>query len=268
MRLFKLSGIAALSICGLLIAGGAGADESSTNVAVVNGVPIPQARMDLLLKLQAQQGQKDTPELRAQAKDYLVTGEVLAQAAAKKGLDKTPEFQAQMALARQQVLVGAFLEDYFKTHEPSEADLKAEYDRVKQEQFDPEAKEYKARHILVKTEKEAKAILAQLKKGAKFETLANKKSTDTGTNKKGGELDWTDGSNMVKPFAEAMRTLKKGETSGAIQTPYGWHIIRMDDVRTPQFPPFEQVKDDVAKQYLAKQRDELIDSLKKAAKVE
>ncbi|MBI1395901.1 MAG: peptidylprolyl isomerase [Betaproteobacteria bacterium] len=268
MRFIKLSGVAALGLCGLLLAGVSGADESSKPVAVVNGVPIPQARMDFVVKMQTQQGQKDTPEFRKQVRDVLITREVIAQKALKEGLDKSPEFQAQLDLARQQLLVQGFLENYLNTHEPTEADLKAEYERVKKAQYDPDSKEYKARHILVKTEKEAKDILAQLKKGAKFADLAKKKSIDTGTNQKGGELDWTDGANMVKPFAEAMRSLKKGETSGPVKTPYGWHIIHIDDVRTPQFPTFEQVKDQVSKQYLAKQRDELIESLRKQAKIE
>lgn len=275
MRFVKSSAIAALSLCGIAFLGACNAEESDKNLAIVNGVPIPQARFDFVSKMQAQsgqgqgqQGQKETPESRKQLREALITREIITQEAVRKGLDKSEEYQVQMDLAKQQVLVNAFLEDYLKSHEPTDADLKAEYERIKTEQFDPNAREYKARHILIKKEAEAKAVLAQLKKGAKFEELAKKKSEDTGSKNKGGELDWTDGANLVKPFAEAMKTLEKGRTSDLVKTQYGYHIIRMDDVRTPQFPAFEEVKDQVQKQLLGRQRDELVDGLRKAATVE
>lgn len=239
------------------------------NAAVVNGVPIPQARMDYVSKMQTAQGQKETEETRKQLKDALITREIIAQEAAKKGLDKTTDYQTQIDLARQQILVNAFLEDYLKKNEPTEADVRKEYDRVKAEQFNANNKEYKTRHILVKKEADAKAIISQLGKGGKFEDIAKKKSEDSGSKAKGGELDWTDGSNLVKPYADAMKALKKGETTKApVQTQYGFHIIRVDDVRDPQFPPFEDVKEQVSKQLLAKQRDELIEGLRKKARIE
>lgn len=269
MRFVKTSALAAFALSSLTLLTACNAEEPAQNLAVVNGVPIPQARLDFVAKMQAQQGSKDTPEFRKQMRDVLITREIITQAALKAGLDKSVEYQTQMDLARQQVLVNAYLEDFLKTHEPSEADLKAEYEKIKTEQFDANAKEYKARHILVKKEADAKAIIAQLKKGAKFEDLAKKKSEDTGSKSKGGDLDWTDGNNMVKPFAEAMRALKKGEmTQTPVQTQYGYHIIRVEDVRTPAFPAFEEVKDQVAKQLIGKQRDQLIDELKKTATIE
>ncbi|MBK8017716.1 MAG: peptidylprolyl isomerase [Betaproteobacteria bacterium] len=267
MRVFKSAALIAAGVCGITLFSASYAEEAK-NVAVVNGVAIPQARMDFVVKMQAQQGQKDSPEMRKQLRDVLITREIITQEAIKQGLDKSEEFQTQIDLARQQVLVNAFLEDYLKKHEPSDADLRAEYEKVKAEQSAPDAKEFKARHILVKKEADAKAILAQLKKGAKFEDLAKKKSEDSGSKNKGGELDWTDGNNMVKPFAEAMRGLKKGETTAKpVQTQYGYHIIRIDDVRAITFPPFEEVKDQVAKQVIGKQRDQMVDELRKAATV-
>lgn len=272
MRFVKPSALAALSLCGIAFLGACNAEESGSNLAIVNGVPIPQARFDFVSKMQAQsqqgQGQKETPESRKQLREALITREIITQEAVRKGLDKSVDYQVQMDLAKQRVLVNAFLEDYLKTHEPTEDDLKAEYEKIKKEQFDPNAREYKARHILIKKEAEAKAVLAMLKKGAKFEDLAKKKSEDTGSKGKGGELDWTDGANLVKPFSDAMKTLEKGKTSDLVKTQYGYHIIRMDDVRTPQFPAFEDVKDQVQKQLLGRQRDELVDSLRKAATVE
>jgi len=272
MRFVKPSALAAISLCGIAFLGACNAQESEKNIAVVNGVPIPQARFDFVSKMQAQsaqgQGQKETPESRQQLREALITREIITQEAVRKGLDKSTEYQVQMDLAKQQVLVNAFLEDYLKSNEPTDADLKAEYDRIKAEQFDPNAREYKARHILIKKEADAKAVLAQLKKGAKFEDIAKKKSEDTGSKAKGGELDWTDGANLVKPFADALKTLEKGKTSDLVKTQYGFHIIRMDDVRAPQFPAFEDVKDQVQKQLLARQRDELVENLRKSATIE
>lgn len=270
MRFVKPSALAALSLCGIAFLGACNAEESGSTLAIVNGVPIPQARFDFVSRMQAQsaQGQKETPESRKQLREALITREIITQEAVRKGLDKSVEYQVQMDLAKQQVLVNAFLEDYLRSNEPTEADLKAEYDKIKAEQFDSNAREYKARHILIKKEADAKAILAQLKKGAKFEDLAKKKSEDTGSKAKGGELDWTDGANLVKPFADAMKTLEKGTMSGLVKTQYGYHIIRMDDVRSPQFPAFEDVKDQVQKQVLGRQRDELVDRLRQAATVE
>ena len=271
MRFVKSSALVALSLSGMMLLGVCHAQKTDENLAVVNGVPIPKARAEFVARMQTASGQqKDTPEFRQQLREALITREIITQEAIKKGLDKTPEFETQIALARQQALVGAYMEDYLEHHEPTEADLRAEYDKVKAEQYDPNAKEYKVRHILVKTEKEAKEVLALLaKKGTKFEDVAKKRSTDTGSKNKGGDLDWTDGSNLVPPFTEAMKALDKGQrTKTPVKTPYGFHIIEVVDVRTPQFPAFEDVKEQVAKQLISKQRDEMIDALRAAAKIE
>ncbi len=281
MFFFKPTVLAVVSIIGVAAFAASNAAETDKNVAIVNGVPIPQARMDFVVKMQQAQGQKDSEEMRKQLREALISREIVTQEAIKKGLDKSVDYQTQMDLAKQQVLVNAYLEDYLKTHEPTEADLKAEYEAVKKEQYDPNAKEYKVRHILIKTptkpdakaeaaaKKKAEGLLAQLKKGAKFDELAKKYSDDAGSKVKGGELDWTDGANLVKPFGDAMKAMSKGETSKTlVKTQYGYHILRLDDVRSVDFPAYEQVKDDVAKQLLAKQRDKLIEDLRKAAKVE
>jgi peptidyl-prolyl cis-trans isomerase C len=270
MRQLKTSLLAVLALGGTLVFTACQADDASTNIAVVNGVPIPKERLDFVAKIQAAQGQQDTEETRRQLREALITREIITQEAVKKGLDQSPEYRTQMELAKQQLLVNAFLEDYLKSHEPTEADMMAEYERVKAQDFDPDAKEYKVRHIMVAKEAEAKAILAQLKqKGVKFEDLAKKKSMDNGSKNKGGELGWTDGSNLAKPFAEAMKSLKKGETTKTpVQTQYGWHIIRVDDIRDPTFPAYEEVKEQIARQLIAKQRDDLIDTLRKQATIE
>lgn len=245
---------------------------STANVAVVNGIPIPQARMDFIVKSQIQQGQKDSPELRQNIKDVLVTREVLAQEAAKKGLDQSPEVKTQLDMAKQEFLIRAYFEDFIKANPITDEQARAEYDKIKAAQSDGGAKlEYKARHILVKTEKDAKAILASLAKtkGKNFEQLAKQKSEDSGSKAQGGALDWSDGSNYVKEFTDALTKLQKGEyTKTPVKTRFGYHIIMLDDTREMQFPPFEQVKDKIQQQLLTQMRDKKIEELRAAAKVE
>jgi peptidyl-prolyl cis-trans isomerase C len=270
MRFAKLSAAALFSAAGMLALTACNAQEAGKPVAVVNGVPIPQARLDYVAKMQTASGQqKDTPEYRQDLREALITREVIAQEAIRRGLEKNTDYQTQIDLARQQILVAAFLEEYAASHKPSDEDVRKEYEAIRKEAFDPNAKEYKVRHVLVKKEAEAKAIIAQLAKGGKFEDIAKKRSEDTGSKNKGGALEWTDGSNLVKPFADAMKALKPGETTRTpVQSPYGWHVIRLDEMRDPSFPAFDEVKDQVAKQLTTKQRDEHIDSLRKSATVE
>jgi peptidyl-prolyl cis-trans isomerase C len=270
MRLAKFSAAALFSAAGMLSLTACNAQEPGKPVAVVNGVPISQSKLDYVAKMQTASGQqKDTPDYRKQLREALITREVIAQEAIRQGLDKSGDYQTQIDLARQQILVGALLEEFAAKHVPTEEDLRKEYDAIRKEAFDPNAREYKVRHILVKKQADAKAIIAQLGKGAKFEDLAKKRSEDTASKAKGGALEWTDGANLVKPFAEAMKALKAGETTKTpVQTPYGWHVIRLEEIREATFPSFEEVKDQVAKQVVAKQRDEMIEKLRKAATLE
>ena len=205
----------------------------------VNGKPIPKSRVDFIVKQRASQGQPDSEQTRRQILDNLITQEVVAQEADRKGFAKSADVRAQLDLMRQQVLVQALIQDYLKQHPVTDEEMKAEYEKVKAARGD---KEYKARHILVDKEPEAKDIIAQLKKGAKFEDLA-KQSKDPGSKDKGGDLDWNPPSTYVKPFAEALAKLEKGKfTETPVQTQFGWHVIQLDDVRTLPFPPFDTVK--------------------------
>ena len=154
---------------------------------------------------------------------------------------------------------------YLKDRKPTDAELKAEYDT--QVAAMPKM-QYKARHILVKTKEEADAIIAELKKGAKFEKLAAEKSLD-GSKTNGGDLGWFSPGNMVKPFADAVAGLKKGETTSTpVQSEFGWHVIRLDDTRETAPPSFDSVKDRLAQIVEAKKFKAYGDSLVKAAKVE
>lgn len=209
------------------------------NLAVVNGKPVPSSRADIMVKQMTSQGQQDTPELRAMVKDELVNREILVQEADKLGLGTTPDVKAQLEIARQSILIRALVTDYLKKNPVKDADIKAEYDKFKSQASD---KEYHARHILVETEDEAKAIIAKLKAGAKFEDLA-KQSKDPGSAANGGDLDWAAPQAFVKPFSDAMVSLKKGQLlETPVHTQFGWHVIRLDDVRPAKIPTLEEVK--------------------------
>jgi peptidyl-prolyl cis-trans isomerase C len=207
-------------------------------VATVNGVAIPKSRIDLILKAQAQRGTPESPQLRGDIRDRLILREVVAQEAARKGITKSGEVQAQLDLARQEVIWNAYVADFVKNNPVPDAQLKAEYDKQK-----AIAKEYKARHILVEKKEEAEAIIVDLKKGRKFEDLA-KQSKDQGSKDRGGDLDWNAPSSYVPQFAEALLRLEKGKyTEAPVQTQFGWHVILVEDVRpTAKFPTFDEAK--------------------------
>lgn len=236
-------------------------------IATVNGVPVPQARADFVLKQRTARGEPDSPELRRTVKETLVTFEALAQEATKKGLDKNPDIATQLELAREQILANAYLDDWMKAHPVSDDVLKQEYEKIKKVQGDP--KEYKARHILLKTEADAKGVISQLKKGGNFAKLAKEKSQDNGSKAKGGELDWSLPNAYVPPFAEALTKLKKGETTQTpVKTDFGWHVIQLEDMRDFQFPAFEQVKPQLQQGMLAQQREKALLEIRSNAKIE
>jgi peptidyl-prolyl cis-trans isomerase C len=240
--------------------------QSAGAVARVNGVPIPQSRLDLLLKVNTAQGQPDTPDVRTRMRDALITREVISQEAVKKGLDKSAEVISQLDLQRQEALVNAYVQDYIKHNPLSEDALRKEYERQKVQIGD---KEYKARHILVKEEAEAKQIIAQLKKGAIFDKIAAEKSEDQGSKVQGGQLDWSAPGRYVPPFAEALKKLKKGQlTDPPVQTQFGWHVIRLDDERPFKTPGYEEVKPQLQQNLQRQAIDKVIGDLRAKAKVE
>ncbi|MDD5384798.1 MAG: peptidylprolyl isomerase [Gallionella sp.] len=261
--MLKTGKFAALAILGALAINPAFAEDKSA--ALVNGVSIPQARIDLRVKAAASQGQADSPELRKAIRDDMINLEVMAQEAVKAGLDKNADVVQQVELAKQSVLVGAFVQDYAKNHPISEDQLKQEYDKLKTKLGN---KEYNARHILVETEAEAKDIIAQLGKKAKFEKLAAK-SKDTGSATQGGSLGWAVPGNFVPEFANALLNLKKGEyTKAPVQSQFGWHIIKLDDTRDLKVPPFEEVKPQLQQRLQQQSIKKAIDELRAKAKIE
>jgi peptidyl-prolyl cis-trans isomerase C len=261
--MLKIGKFAALAILGALAINPAFAEDKSA--ALVNGVSIPQARIDLRVKAATAQGQADSPELRKAIREDLINVEVMAQEAAKLGLDKNAEVVQQVELAKQSVLVGAFVQDYAKNHPVSEDQLKQEYDRLKTKFGN---KEYSIRHILVETEAEAKDIIAQLGKKAKFEKLAAK-SKDAGSAAQGGSLGWAVPSNFVPEFANALLNLKKGEyTREPVQSQFGWHVIKLEDTRELKAPPFEEVKPQLQQRLQQQAIKKTIEELRAKAKIE
>ncbi|MEO8299107.1 MAG: peptidylprolyl isomerase [Burkholderiales bacterium] len=232
---------------------------SAQNVAIVNNKPVPKARMEAFMEQVVKQGQQRTPELERQVKDELVLREIFQQEAEKRGLQANPDYRTQMEFAKQSILIRELFADFQKKNPVTDADLKAEYDKVKGQAGE---KEYHAHHILVEQEDEAKALIAQIKGGAKFEDVAKKSSKDPGSGQNGGDLDWAGAGNYVPEFSSAMTKLEKGQmTDAPVKSQFGWHIIRLDDMREAKFPALDEVKPQLqqrlAQQKLAKFRDDL-----------
>jgi peptidyl-prolyl cis-trans isomerase C len=216
------------------------------NVAIVNGKPVPLSRITALTQQLEKAGRPVTPEMKEQLRDEVITREVFMQEAKKRGLDLTDEFKLQMDLARQSILIRELFNDYQKKSPVTDADAKAEYDKFVAANG---GKEYKARHILVETEAEAKAIIDSLKKGDKFEEIAKKSSKDPGSGANGGDLDWAAPASYVPEFSKAMTALEKGKTTETpVKSQFGYHVIRLDDVREAQLPKFEEVKPQILQQ--------------------
>jgi peptidyl-prolyl cis-trans isomerase C len=234
-------------------------------LAVVNGKPIPALYGDLV-KREMAQGQPDSPQLDARVRESLINLELLSRAALDKGLDKEPNLAAALDIRRKDQLAKAYLEDYVKTHPVTDAEIQATYDKAKAQPMEPE---YRAHHILVKTEAEAKKLIAELGKKAKFEDLAKKYSQDPGSAKNGGALDWSDRRAFVPEFSNALASLKKGETTQTpVKTQFGYHIIRLDDTRTPKLPPLDAVRGEIVKQIQQERIRDAITAVRSGAKIE
>ena len=233
------------------------------NVAIVNGKPVPKSRVEALLAQATKPGpqgaQPRTAELEAQVRDEVVLREMFMQEAEKRGLTSSADYKQQLELARQSILIRELFNDFQKKNPVVDADVQAEYEKFKAQ---ASGTEYHARHILVEKEEDAKALIAQIKGGAKFEDLAKKNSKDPGSGENGGDLDWANPGSYVPEFSQAMIKLKKGEmTQEPVKTQFGYHIIKLEDTRDAQFPPLEEVKPQIlqrlGQQKLAKFRDEI-----------
>jgi peptidyl-prolyl cis-trans isomerase C len=239
---------------------------SAQNVAIVNGKAVPTARMTVLEQQIAASGRPIDDTVRAQLKEEVVLREIFMQEAEKRGIAATPDYKTQMELARQTIMIRSLFADYQKKNPVTDAEIKAEYDKFVAANS---GKEYRARHILVEKEEEAKAIIASLKKGGKFEEIAKKQSKDPGSGANGGDLDWAAAASYVPEFSEAMVKLEKGQlTQEPVKTQFGWHVIRVDDVRTAEIPKFEEIKPQIAQQMGQQKLQEYQKGLRDKAKIQ
>jgi peptidyl-prolyl cis-trans isomerase C len=245
----------------------AGLSMSATaqNIAIVNGKAVPTSRAEALAQQVARSGRPMTPEVEAQIKEEVIAREIFMQEAQKRGLDATPEYKTQIELARQTILIRELFNEFQKTSAVTDADVQAEYDKFVAANG---GKEYRARHILVETQAQADAILASLKKGGKFEDIAKKQSKDPGSGANGGDLDWAAPGNYVKEFSDAMVALNKGQVSAPVQSQFGFHIIRLDDVREAQLPALADVKPQIVQQMTQQRMAAFQQELRAKAKVE
>ena len=236
-------------------------------VATVNGTPIPRTDYDAFLKnlLQGKPAGDLTPEQKNQVLDELVTMQLVSSQAVKDGLDKDPDVAANLDVVRMRILADAASQKFLKGKEPTDAQMHAEYDSAIGSM---DKTEYHAEHILVPTKEKADQLIKKIKGGAKFEDVAKAESTDN-SKASGGDLGWFTLTRMVKPFGDAVKSLKKGEmTQEPVQTQYGFHIIKLIDTRDVAPPPFEQVKDQIARYAVQQAQSELIIALRKDAKIE
>ncbi|HAJ13128.1 MAG: peptidylprolyl isomerase [Hydrogenophaga sp.] len=240
---------------------------AAQNVAIVNGKAVPTARLEALAQqIAASSGRPVDEAMREQLKEEVILREVFMQEAQRRGIANTANFKTQMELARQTIMIRSLFADWQEKNPVTDADTKAEYDKFAAANA---GKEYRARHILVDTEAEANAILAAIKGGAKFEDQAKQKSKDPGSGANGGDLDWASASSYVAEFSEAMVKLDKGQMADApVKSQFGWHIIRVDDVREAQLPAYDEVKDQIAQQMLQQKMAEYQHSLREKAKVQ
>jgi peptidyl-prolyl cis-trans isomerase C len=236
----------------------------AADAATVNGKPIKQSWVDFIMKDASARGQKGDG-LKNAVLNELIGSELAYQEAVKKGFDKKADIKIAAEIGERKLIINAFLADYMDKNPISDAETKAAYEQYKKEIGD---KEYKAQHILVKTQAEANDLLAQLNKGSDFTKLAKEKSLDTGSKENGGDLGWFSPAGMVKPFSDAVTALKKGAVVAApVETQFGWHIIKLNDTRATQVPAYDKAKDSLKRTLQQRKLEELMLSLKDKAKI-
>ncbi len=261
MKKKLLSGLVAAAVLGT-----SALPAIAQNIAVVNGKAVPKERVEVLKQQVERSGRPITPEIEGQIKEEVIAREIFLQEAQKRGLEGSQNVKDQMELARQTILIRELFADYQKANPVTDAEIQAEYDKYVAANT---GKEYKASHILVETEDQAKAIIASIKKGAKFEDIAKKQSKDPGSGARGGDLDWATPSSYVAEFTQALVKLDKGKmTQTPVKTQFGWHVIRLDDVREAKLPKLDEVKPQIAQQLQQQKLAKFQEDLRAKAKVE
>jgi peptidyl-prolyl cis-trans isomerase C len=262
MKKTLLSALISAALLSTLVA----APAFAQNVAIVNGKPVPTARVEALAQQLAKAGRPVSPEMMGQLKEEVIARELFMQEAQRQGLDANDDFKAQMELSRQAILIRELFGTFQKNNPVTDDEIKAEYDKFVAANS---GKEYRARHILVEKEEQAKAIIASIKKGAKFEDIAKKQSKDPGSGANGGDLDWASPGNYVQEFSDAMVKLTKGKLMDTpVKSQFGFHVLRLDDVRDIKFPKMEEVKPQISQQLGQQKLMKFQEDLRAKAKIE
>lgn len=230
----------------------------------INNVTVPKSQLDQIVNNFVAQGAKDSPELRKQLTEELVTREAVAQDAVKLGLDKKPEVQAALANSRRDILINAWQQDYAAKHPVSEEEVQALYQKQKEEAG---VNQYRVRHVLVKTEEEAKEVVALINKGKKMEDVARTRTLDSGSKANGGDIGWQVPALLVPTVGNAIKSLAKGQLSEPVQSQFGWHILRVEDSKPFEFPPYDKVKSTLHQQLQTQANLKAIAEVRKSAAV-
>jgi peptidyl-prolyl cis-trans isomerase C len=246
-----------------LIASSSAITAIAADPATVNGKPIKQSLVDYIVKDATAQGKQIDDNTRASIVENLIVNELIDQQAQTSGITQSADFVAKQELTLRELRINAYIADYLKKNPVDDQAVRAEYDKLKSQ---ISGKEYKASHILVKTEDEAKSIIAKLGKGGDFAAIAKEQSIDPGTRDNGGDLGWFQPETMVKPFSDAAAQLQKnGYTAEPVKTEFGWHVIKLEDTRDSQPPAFEAIKKEIRTNLQRQQLDKLVGSLREKA---
>ena len=236
----------------------------AADLVTVNGVAIKQSTLDFIIKEAASKGKQIDATASASIIDQLITTELIDQEAQKSNITKQADFQIKEQLTLQELRVHAFIEDYVQHHPIDDQALHAEYDRLKAL---TNSQEYKASHILVATEGEAKRVITALDTGVDFSQLAKEMSLDNSKDS-GGDLGWLTLDAVVQPFGDALAKLQKGSyTTMPVQTEFGWHVIKLEDTRATQPPAFDAVKAQILNDLQQQQLGKFIADLRSKAKI-
>lgn len=252
-------------VVAVLIASCATFNAMAADPATVNGKPIKQSLVDYIVRDATAKGKQVDDKTRASIVENLIVNELLDQQAQASGIAQSADFLARQELSLRELRINAYIEDYLKKNPIDDDALRAEYDKLKSQLS---GREYKASHILVKTEDEARDIIAQLGKGADFAKIAKERSIDPGTKDSGGDLGWFQPETMVKAFSDAAVQLQKDSyTPEPVKTEFGWHVIKLVDTRDSQPPAFEALKNEIRGDMQRQQLAKLVDSLRNKANI-
>lgn len=236
------------------------------NIAIVNGKPVPTARLEALATQIERSGRPVDAAVREQLREEVILREIFAQEANRRGIRSQPDYRAQVELATQTILIRELFNDFQRKNPVTEAEIRAEYDRFVAANA---GQEFRARHILVQTEAEARAIIAEIQGGASFEQLARTRSIDTGSGREGGDLDWAGPHVFVPEFSEVMIRLGRGQmTTTPVQSQFGWHIIRVDDIRQATLPSIDELRQQIEQTLQQQKLMEFQEGLRARARIQ